>query len=112
MEENIIKIATDYWRLYALSAKMANNLDVTETNKFNNQLRYFLKSLQNNLGQCGFSIVDLVGQDFDVGMAANAINIDDFNSNDELIVEQMIEPLIMKDGVIKKQAIVKLSKKG
>ena len=33
MEENVIKIATDYWRLLALSAKIANNLEMTDDKK-------------------------------------------------------------------------------
>lgn len=41
MEENIIKIATDYWRLLVLSAKITNNLEHTEKVKYGNQLRCF-----------------------------------------------------------------------
>lgn len=111
MEENVIKIATDYWRLLALSAKIANNLEHTEKVKYSNQLRYFLKSIQNNLMECKLEIVNLEGQNFDTGMAATAINMDEFSPNDELIVEQMLEPLIMQNGVIKKQAVIKLAKR-
>jgi hypothetical protein len=38
------------------------------------------------------------------------LNIDEFETDDKLIVEQMIEPLIMKDGTIRKQAIINLVK--
>lgn len=55
--------------------------------------------------------MNLEGQNFDTGMAATAINMDDFDSNDEIIVEQMLEPLIMQNGVIKKQALIKLAKR-
>ncbi|MCI6565312.1 hypothetical protein, partial [Campylobacter sp.] len=84
----------------------------TEKVKYSNQLRYFLKSIQNNLMECKLEIVNLEGQNFDIGMAATAINMDEFSPNDELIVEQMLEPLIMQNGVIKKQAVVKLAKRG
>jgi hypothetical protein len=43
-------------------------------------------------------------------MAASPLNIDDFLPEDKLIVEQMLEPLIMGEDGIKKQATVKLMK--
>lgn len=111
MEDNIIKITTDYWRLLALSAKITNNLEHAEKVKYSNQLRYFFKSIQRNLIECELEIVNLEGQNFDIGMAATAINMDEFSLNDDLIVKQMLEPLIMQNGVIKKQALVKLAKR-
>lgn len=39
---------------------------------------------------------------FNPGMAATPLNIEDFNSEDTLIIDQMLEPIIMgKDGLVK-----------
>lgn len=56
------------------------------------------------------TIVNLEGELFNEGMAAIPLNIDDFKTEDKLKVEQMLEPLIMKNGMIKKQAIINLIK--
>ena len=42
------------------------------------------------------AIVNLEGHEFDVGMAAKSLNIDEFESEDTLVVDQMIEPIIIR----------------
>ncbi len=45
-------------------------------------------------------IVNIEGHPFDPGMAATPLNIEEFGSEDALVVDQMIEPIIMgPDGV-------------
>ena len=109
-EDMIIKIVVENWRLMKLFMKVLSKLEPSEANRYMNQIRYFQKTISNNLELMNLKIVNLEGQLYDPGMAASPINIDEFNINDKLIVEQMIEPLIMgKDG-IKKQATINLIK--
>ena len=47
-------------------------------------------------------LVNVEGHPFDPGMAATPLNIEEFDANDALIVDQMIEPIIMgKEGLVK-----------
>ena len=109
-EEIIIRIVTENWRLMKLFIKVITKLDATETTRYLNQVRYFQKTINDSLNEAGMKLVNLEGQFFDTGMAATPLNIDEFETDDKLIVEQMIEPLIMKDGIIRKQAIINLVK--
>ena len=109
-EEIIVKIVTENWRLMKLFMKVLTKLDASEANRYLYQVRYFQKTIYDSLDEAGMKIVNLEGQLFDAGMAATPLNIDEFETEDKLIVEQMIEPLIMKDGTIRKQAIINLVK--
>lgn len=109
-EDIIIKIVTENWRLMKLFVKVSTKLDASETLRFMNQLRYFKKIIDDSLEEIGFRIENLEGEIYDPGMAAIALNIDEFEADDILLVEQMLEPLIMSENGIKKQATIKLIK--
>lgn len=107
-ENIIIALVTENWRLMKLFMKVISKLEASETNRYMNQIRYFQKTINNNLQDVDLRIVDLEGQVYDPGMAAIPLNIDDFNTDDKLIVEQMLEPLIIGNDGIKRQATVNL----
>ena len=109
-ESIIINMSIENWRFARLFLKAAAKLEPSETNKYINQLRYFQKNIENNLDECGLKIVNIEGQVFDIGMAAVAMNMEDFDADDILIVESMIEPIIMGSDGIKKQGTVMLKK--
>ena len=44
------------------------------------------------------------------GMAVSALNLGDFEPNESLIVEQMIEPIIMIDDKVQKIGVVVLGR--
>lgn len=47
-------------------------------------------------------IVNIEGQNFDPGMAATALNLEEFAASDVLVVDQMIEPIVMdRCGVVR-----------
>ena len=54
--------------------------------------------------------MNVEGQSFDIGMAVSALNIGDFEPDDELIVDQMLEPIVMGPDGLKKQGTVMLKK--
>jgi len=109
-ETIIIKITTENWRLMKLCLKVIAKLNASEANRYLNQIRYFQKTIHDRLDEVDMKLINLEGEVFDPGMAATPLNIDEFKIEDKLLVEQMIEPLIMKDGNIKKQAIISLKK--
>ncbi len=110
-ESTIIKVVTENWRLTKLFQKVTTKLDVSEQNRYINQLRYFEKTINNSLQDVGMKIIHLEGQVYDSGMAVSPINIDEFEQEDQLIIDQVLEPLIMgNDGTIKKQGLVNLRK--
>ena len=98
----LISTVIESWRFSRVFERLLTKLDAGEQNRHRGQFRWFLKKMEEGLEKAGLRIVNVEGQLFDPGMAATPINIDEFESEDELIVEQMLEPIIMgSDGVVK-----------
>ena len=58
----------------------------------------------------GLLCIDVEGKIYDPGMAVTPLNIDDFEPDDDLFVEQMMEPIIMRDGKVQKTGTVLLGR--
>ena len=102
LRQPFLDLAVDSWRFGKLFLRVLDKLDPTEASRYANQLRYFHKRLADSLELAGLWVVSLEGQPYDVGMAASPLNIEDFATDDVLIVEQMVEPLLMgHHGVVK-----------
>ena len=103
----MLDMAIESWRFARLFSRLLDKLDASEAPRFANQLRYFLKRLEENLEATNMRLVNLEGQPFDPGMAAEPLNIADFGPEDILIVEQMIEPVVMgSEGLIKSGTVM------
>jgi hypothetical protein len=110
LERSLIDIAVESWRFSRLFARVVNKLDTGEAGRYVNQLRYFQKKVEESLDAVGLKLVNVEGQPFDIGMAASALNIGDFEPDDFLLVDQMVEPIIMGAEGLKKQGTVMLRK--
>ena len=95
-------IATESWRISRVFNRMTQKLDAGELKRYKNQISYFTKELDKNIQEFGLRIVNIEGQLYDPGMAASPINIDEFEPEDQLMVSQMLDPIIMSNnGIIK-----------
>ncbi len=110
LEKALMEVAIDSWRLSKLFIRAISKLDAGDGSKYASQLRYFQKRIEESLESGGLRLVNLEGQPFDAGMAASALNGGDFEPDDVLIVDQMVEPIVMgKDG-LKREGTVMLRK--
>ena len=106
MREALVNMATESWRFSRLVERLLTKLDAGEQSRYVNQLRWFIKKIEESLEQSGLTIVSIEWQIFDPGMAATPVNLEDFSSQDVLVVDQMLEPIIMgKNGIIKTGSI-------
>ena len=110
LEQSLIDIAVESWRFSRLFGKVVSKLDVGESTRYLNQLRYFQKKVEESLDSNGLKLVNVEGQPYDAGMAASALNLGDFGPEDVLLVEQMLEPIIMAPKGLRKQGTVMLRK--
>jgi len=110
IEKALIEIAVEGWRFARLFQRVIGKLDAGESTRYINQLRYFQKKIDESLDAAGLRLVSVEGHVFDPGMAAAALNLGDFGPDDTLEVEQMVEPIIMGPGGLKKQGTVMLRK--
>ena len=98
----VIGMAVESWRFGRTYDRLLTKLDAGEQNRYKSQFRWFIKKVEEALEQADMRIVNVEGHPFDPGMAATPLNIEEFDANDALMVDQMIEPIIMgKEGLIK-----------
>ena len=107
-ERALIEIATESWRLSRLFVRILSKLDAGEGARHLNQLRYAQKRIEESLELASLKLVNVEGHVFDSGMAAEAINAADFQADEKLLVDQMVEPIIMGPDGVKKQGTVLL----
>lgn len=110
LEQSLIDIAVESWRFSRLFSKIVSKLDAGESTRHLNQLRYFQRKVEESLDSNGLKLVNVEGQPYDIGMAASALNLDDFGTDDALLVDQMLEPIIMGPNGLRKQGTVMLRK--
>ena len=107
LRQPFIDVVIESWRFSKLFARVLNKLEASESARYANQLRYFQKRLDDSLAVAGLKIVSLEGQPYDAGMAASPLNIEDFEPDDALIVDQMVEPVLMgPDGIVKSGTVM------
>ena len=102
MRDAVISMAIESWRFARVFDRLLLKLDAGEQNRYKSQFRWFIKKVEEALEQADLKLVNVEGHPFDPGMAATPLNIEEFDANDALIVDQMIEPIIMgKEGLVK-----------
>ena len=107
MQKALIDMAIDGWKFSKLFSRVLAKLEAGETTRYVSQLQYFSERLQSNLDLAGIRLVNLEGHPFDSGVAASALNVGDFAPDDELVVDQMVEPIIMgPEGLLRSGTIM------
>lgn len=111
-DEQDIQFAIEVWRLAKLTKKMLSKIDLDEQRKYVGQLDWFNKKASDFFQRKGISFADFqAGMPFDAGMPLNPINISNFNAEDDLYIEQLLEPVILCNGKVVKRGTAVLGKR-
>lgn len=103
----LIDLAIESWRLSRLFQRLVSKQESSDGARYSNQLRYFQGKVEASLKAADCRLVNLEGQLFEEGFPATALNIGDFGQEDELIVDQMLEPIVMGvDGVVRRGSVL------
>jgi hypothetical protein len=102
LTQAVVSMAVEFWRFGRAFDRLLLKLDAGEQNRYKSQFRWFIKKVEEALEQADLRIVNVEGHSFDPGMAATPLNIEEFDAKDNLMVDQMLEPIIMgKEGLVK-----------
>lgn len=100
--DSLITIAVEAWRFKRVFERLLAKADAGETKRYQNQFDWFIRQVEGSLAKAGLKVVNVEGQVFDPGVAATPLNIEDFDESEELIIDQMLEPIIVgPEGLIK-----------
>ena len=111
LTKSVINLAVESWRFSRTLIKITTKLDAGEQARYISQFSWFTKKIEEFLEDAGLRVVNVEGHSYDPGLAVTPLNIEDFKSDDTLIVNQMLEPIIMKDEVLMRTGIVTLGRK-
>ncbi|MBB1473233.1 MULTISPECIES: hypothetical protein [unclassified Luteimonas] len=101
--DTVIALSVEAWKFIRLFQRAVGKLEISEQSRFISQARFFQKRVDALLEQNNVRLESLEGQIFEPGLAATPLNADEFpESNDRLVVAQMIEPVVIgPNGVIR-----------
>ena len=107
MKEHLATLALESWRLSKSFESLLIKSDPIEQRKYQGKLSWFNKKLHETLEEADLKFINLEDQKYDPGAAVKAINIDDFQPDDELEIDQMIEPIVMSsEGILRTGTVV------
>ena len=102
LTRSLLDISVEAWRFGKVFGRLLTRLDAGEQGRYLNQFRWFQKKMDEYLEAAQLRVVNVEGQTYDPGMAATPLNIDEFEPQDVLVVDQMLEPILMGvDGIVK-----------
>lgn len=110
LQNSLISIASEMFRFEKVFEKAMSKIDAGERNKYMRQYAWFSKRVYQALDEAGLKIRSVEGQRYDPGMAVAPLNIDEFESEDQLYVLQTIEPIIMQGDQVYKTGTVILGR--
>ena len=98
------------WRFELALEKTLGRIDVMEAERLGRQYRYFSDKVRKAASTAGITCLDLTGHRYDIGMAVQAMNLEEFDEEEDLIISRMIEPVILCNGRVIKTGMVMLSR--
>ena len=108
--KSLLELAVESWRFSKVFERIVMKLDAGEKARYFGQYRWYVKRLDELLAQGEFKLVSVEEHPYDPGMAVTPLNIDEFDSSDRLVVDQMLDPIIMGRNGIMKMGTVTLRK--
>ena len=107
LETTLASLAIESWRLSKSFERLLTKSDPMEQRKYKSKLSWFNKKLKETLEEANLKFINLENKKYDTGAAVTAINLDDFKPDDDLEIDQMIEPIVMSnEGVLRAGTVV------
>lgn len=110
LKSAIMSIASETFRFQSVFERVIGKLDIDEQKKYGSQYAWFSKKVNKALDDAGMHMINLEGQVYDPGMMVAPLNLEDFETNDVLFIEKMIEPIIMEEDTVLKEGTVILGR--
>lgn len=107
MNEQNLDFILELYNVPKLFQKIINHLSPDEQKRYLGQINWFVKKCQEFITNAGYSFVVPEGM-YDVGIAATPLNLSDFDKDEELLIDQVIEPIVMFQGKVVKSGVVLL----
>ena len=92
---SLVDLIVESWRFNRFAQNFVENTDDPKFQKRAfNQIKRLENSVQSALEAYNLNVVNFTGEKYEPGLPILPINLGDFNADDELVIEMMIEPTI------------------
>ena len=98
MEKNnktMLDFIAESWRFSKLFAQAIAKLSAEEQRRYSGRLDWYSKQLNKTLEHYGYKFVEPVGEAYNPGMPLTPLNIDEFATDEQVVIAYMMEPIIM-----------------
>lgn len=102
IEDKIIETVTEFYKFNGTFNRMLSRVPNYETQRYLSKYLWVKKKITELADSIEIQINDFTGMDFDPGLPISVLNIDEFEADDELVISQMLEPVILKSGKLLK----------
>ncbi|MBQ6257935.1 MAG: hypothetical protein IJJ60_15185 [Clostridia bacterium] len=108
--QTMVEFASENWKLVRSLDRYIQGMDPLDAERFLNQFAWYQRKAQEMLDEAGLSAVDLTGMKYNTGMAVSPLNLEDFPNRPDAAyrVAQMVDPIIMENGHVRKAGTVML----
>ena len=110
-EKRIIVAVSELYKFNATFSRILAKIPEAEAQRFENKYLWFSKKILEVADPLGIQPKDFTGMEYDTGLPVAIINLEDFAADDSLIISQMLEPVIMKDGKLIKTGTALVTRK-
>ena len=93
----IARLCIEQWKLLDRFRKVLETLAEPEKARGASQIKYSQIQLETLAAEAGLSLVEFDGEAYGVGTPAQADNLDEFETEDGLVVERTLEPAVVRD---------------
>ena len=108
--DSLVQIGSETFRFRGVFERILMRLEPDAQMKYASQFAWFEKRVLKALDASGIRIEDFQGKLYDPGLPVTPLNLEDFAAEDELYIQQTIEPVMMKDAQILKSGTVLLGR--
>jgi hypothetical protein len=112
LELALLDLSIEALRFIKSTERLTLKINETDARRLTSKVSYFRTRVEQAIQGAGFSLVEpQTGEAYEPGMAVTAINLGEFHSDDDLVIELTIEPIVMgQDGQIRRWGSVLLKR--
>jgi hypothetical protein len=110
----VVNVAVEEYQLLQDILRTVEITSTPEMKSIQSNLDYFNKRFKEMLSDVGYRVVDadnFENKDFDPGMSVKPLNMKEFDAEDELVVDKLVEPVVMCGDSIARIGTVMLRRK-
>lgn len=96
LKNSIVSMVVEAWRFAGVYQRLRVKLDFAGQKRGDSQFQWFFKKTLEGLEAADMKIAEIpLGLPYDPGLPVTAVNLDEFEPDDQLIIQQILEPTIL-----------------